>query len=1377
MKYIFKSVFLLTGVVLSTLLFNQTCFAANTISNIEISPNLEITRFDRYKIYADITGSPSSVSIELNGINGDLDPADPMVWDYYVDGTPASSPKTLNMTYNASLGKWESDNIYPDYIYPEIIFEESEVYWYNTPSNKTLQRSNYQLLHYTNSFTPVGEMTFFIEINAVPRGLNSSDLEVYLVKKGKTSNFFTSDWRNSPDVELVGTIANTETFHHSHTDISSHHLIPLSANPDGTFGTKNLDISDDFWVIIYSQSPNNNRGWDFKYQSSCDNSGMWYSGSQIGWTVSAQTGCPDTHIHISRRDEIIRDGVKAEITADYGGGGTISANDSFYFFEPPNLAPNSTSFISPVVGGIYDGGVTEELSVSWDPATDPNNDSILYTIYLLNENEAVIDTLIANTANTSFTWDISSVNNGTYKLKGVITENIPTNPLSTEFYTDGFFSINKSIPLYSLNSVSISSNNADSTKAKAGDDITLAFTATGTINSPAVEIYSGGVSVNDSVTVTNTSGNNWTASYTVNPSDTDGPVSFSISTDNLDKTYYDTTDDTSTVVDTTNPSDPVATPNAGTYNTGQNIALSASGSNYIKYTTNGSTPDCSTGTTYAGAIAVSSPTTIKAIACDSTGNYSNIGTFAYAFQYTITFNGNGGIGHSPATALVNHGDTTSLPSNPTRTGYTFTGWNTQAGGGGSVFDGTTVVTSNATVYAQWTINNYTLTYYGNGHDGGDPHPAENHNYGTSVTIKNQNTLTKTGYTFNGWNTASNGSGTGYQTDDEISIAGDMNLYAQWTENAKCTVTFNGNGGSGQTPGSKTIDCGLSLAGATESMPTNPGKTGYTFTSWNTASNGSGSTFNINTTINSNITAYAIWTGNSYTINFDAQGGTANPTSKSVTYNSQVGALPTPTKAGYNFDEWNTLANGTGTAYDSSTVYLTSDDLTLYAQWTGNSYTINFDAQGGTVAPGSKAATYNSEVGALPTPTKSGYTFTEWNTASDGNGTTYTSATNYSTIGDLNLYAIWTANTYLLAFNARGGSASDTQSVTYNSTIGTLPTPTKNYYTFAGWYTDINGGGDLFTEATIFNIVDNYLLFANWDPNVYTLNYSAGTGGTLTGTTSQSVSYGSNGTSVTAVANPGYQFISWSDSSTANPRIDTNISGNLNVTAGFGLTGSSGGYLLRQVQGREQSTDPSTLPAEEGTLESTTAEWGLTTANPFFEDISSEHIYYEAIKYLFEKGIIHGYSNNTYQPERLLNRAEISKIAALSTGANPSLEEYNSCFPDVKKEWFAPFICYLKEQNMVHGYLGGEFEGLFKPERSVSKSEMIKILFNSQGIKTEEIINEDPFPDVTKDSWYASFVQEAKDMEIIPSTGENFYPDEKVNRGVTAEYFYRIYKNL
>lgn len=507
-----------------------------TISNVAISPLLDISLFSPYTITADISNLPEGTtpSINISGVNGDGG----SVWNYYADG--ATSPENLNFDMTLDTGvTWKKTGVYPDYIYPEIYFAPSSVTWNNTPLNWVVRRNDYQLFHFSNPFSMTDEMSFWIEFNATARATNSADLLVYLVEKDHDISYFTENWFSKTGVELVGTIDSLDTFHHTHHPTnSSHFLISLATNPNGTIGLKNLNVQGDFWIVLYNNSPNNNRGWNLRYHPSslCTISNRWYKGNQVGWTTSVQTGCPDAHIHVARRVTGTKDGVKSIITA-----GSAISTDYFYFGDLPNLAPNSTTFTNPLAG-TYD----QNIEVSWEPATDANGDSLTYNIYLTDSSGNVLSTLAGPTSDTSFTWNITEVDNGTYGLKGEVCD---TEPLCTDFYTQSNFIIDKSSPASSLTTISISSSNSNSSQAKIGDSVILTFTSSGEISTPTVSFYSAGSAVSNSISISS-SGNNWTATYIVSSQDSGGQVSFVISSINLDSEYLDTTDATTVNVDT-----------------------------------------------------------------------------------------------------------------------------------------------------------------------------------------------------------------------------------------------------------------------------------------------------------------------------------------------------------------------------------------------------------------------------------------------------------------------------------------------------------------------------------------------------------------------------------------------------------------------------------------------------------------------------------------------------------------------------------------------------------------------------------------------------------------------------------------------------------
>ena len=243
--------------------------------------------------------------------------------------------------------------------------------------------------------------------------------------------------------------------------------------------------------------------------------------------------------------------------------------------------------------------------------------------------------------------------------------------------------------------------------------------------------------------------------------------------------------------------------------------------------------------------------------------------------YTVTYNGNGHTGGSvPSdTNSYEQNSTVTVRSNAgglVKTGYTFMGWNTQPDGkgvsysGGDIFQ---VLSVNVTLYAIWNQDpTFTVTYDGNGHTGGTI-PIDNLLYqeNATVTVKeNIGSLVKNGYTFAGWNTSLDGSGTNYNPAATFTMGStNVTLYAKWLPTYN--VIYNGNG---NTDGSIPVDSLNYQKNEVVFVKDNTGglaKTGYTFVGWNTAADGSGESFNPGSTFSMgsmNSTLFAQWGKNS-----------------------------------------------------------------------------------------------------------------------------------------------------------------------------------------------------------------------------------------------------------------------------------------------------------------------------------------------------------------------------------------------------------------------------------------------------------------------------------------------------------------------------------
>ncbi len=171
----------------------------------------------------------------------------------------------------------------------------------------------------------------------------------------------------------------------------------------------------------------------------------------------------------------------------------------------------------------------------------------------------------------------------------------------------------------------------------------------------------------------------------------------------------------------------------------------------------------------------------------------------------------------------------------------------------------------------------------------------------------------------------------------------------------------------------------------------------------------------------------------------------------------------------------------------------------------------------------------------------------------------------------------------------------------------------------------------------------------------------------------------------------------------------------------------------------------------------------------YSDVSVANKYSESINYLTEKRVFEGYADGTFKPLNLLNRAELIKTLVTGKGVQPTLEEgYEFCFPDVSQQWFAPYICYAKEQKWIEGYPDGNFY----PANDVIKVEAIKMLVNSQGYPLVPVYGaESLFNDVDKKQWYARYVKAAKERGLLEET-EVYGVDEKIKREQVSENIYR-----
>ncbi|PKK96289.1 MAG: hypothetical protein CVV58_07130, partial [Tenericutes bacterium HGW-Tenericutes-3] len=274
-------------------------------------------------------------------------------------------------------------------------------------------------------------------------------------------------------------------------------------------------------------------------------------------------------------------------------------------------------------------------------------------------------------------------------------------------------------------------------------------------------------------------------------------------------------------------------------------------------------------------------------------------------------------------------DSTSVDfPNPTKEGFIFDGWFLDEALT-EPFALSALLTQNGslTLYAKWTASvvQYTITFESNG---GSVVSAITADPGAIITQPTN--PTKTGYTFDNWYSDMNLT-TVYIFQSMPSS--NITLYAKWIIN-NSTISFEENGGTSVTDIIQAI-------GSSVVAPADPTKVGHTFAGWYSDSNLT-TPYVFTTMPDSNITLYAKWTVNQLTISFEENGGSL-VTDITQAFGSNVTAPANPTKEGHTFAGWYSDTNLT-TAYVFSTV--PASNITLYAKWTVNSYTISFEENGG-----------------------------------------------------------------------------------------------------------------------------------------------------------------------------------------------------------------------------------------------------------------------------------------------------------------------------------------------------------------------------------------------------------------------------------------------
>ncbi|WP_206911933.1 hypothetical protein IGL98_000668 [Enterococcus sp. DIV0840] len=477
------------------------------------------------------------------------------------------------------------------------------------------------------------------------------------------------------------------------------------------------------------------------------------------------------------------------------------------------------------------------------------------------------------------------------------------------------------------------------------------------------------------------------------------------------------------------------------------------------------------------------------------------------------------------------GETINTKPEAVKEGYDFDNWYTEKTGGEKVTFPYTVGTKDETIYARYNLNEYDVIY----HIKGDEVKDETEKLAYDELLTKPKDPTKSGFKFSGWYTAETG-GKKWDFENDKMPASNLELYSRFSLQ-DYVVTFNNEGDESMTvnlPYQDLIE-----------EPTEPVKKGYSFTGWYIAETGGSKwDFATDTVPARDLTLYARYTINQYTVEFDIDGIIEHSQTKN--YQSFLDEPTEPKKVGHKFAGWyirteagtrNNIKAQQEVKWDFKKDKLPDGNITLYAKFTKNTYVLSFESEGAII--GTQNVLYGDLATEPENPEKEGHSFTGWFTQVTG-GDKWDFAIDTLADKDTTLYAQYTINQYNVSFDNQGDITTET--LEYGSKL-TEPTekPVKAGYTFAGWKNLATGKiWDFQKDTTLGN---DFTLTAEFSADDQTIDFDFNGGSSkgadhLTAPTDSQVD-------IDGVIQPtksGYQFIGWFNG-------DEQVSGTISMPVG------------------------------------------------------------------------------------------------------------------------------------------------------------------------------------------------------------------------------------
>ncbi|MGJ0785255.1 InlB B-repeat-containing protein [Bifidobacterium longum subsp. longum] len=463
------------------------------------------------------------------------------------------------------------------------------------------------------------------------------------------------------------------------------------------------------------------------------------------------------------------------------------------------------------------------------------------------------------------------------------------------------------------------------------------------------------------------------------------------------------------------------------------------------------------------------------------------------------------------------GDTPAIGGNGwTIDGYTFAGWTTSPDGGGTKYAPGARWTANGTLtlYAQWTPGEAGLTYDGNGATGGKTDP-QNGVTDQKVNVR-QNGFTRDGYTFVRWDTQADCRGKAVNLGDKWTLQGSSTLYACWAGNVQ-TLTYHGNGATDGNTAAQSGKTGDELTTNANGFT----RDGYTFVEWNTKADGTGGHYGKGTNgvakwtmLPAGNDLYAIWQANPANIRYrDDWGATGStPDTTGVTGQNVTIAQNGFTRPGYTFTGWARDRRTDPSLQPGGRYTLTPGTTTLWAQWKADPAHLIYNSNSGSTSQTRRTdGVVDQTLTVIANPfTRSGYTFTGWNTQADGRGKAYAAGNGFRLVADAKsnpvnttvLYAQWRINRVALKFDPNGGTGGYPDITADAFTTVTIPADAKEPkvqrpgFRFTGWaMKPTPGNGDTILGPGKGTVAmpdqGSITVYAQWAPAMTTLPFTGG----------------------------------------------------------------------------------------------------------------------------------------------------------------------------------------------------------------------------------------------------------------------------------------------